>query len=110
MEKKILSYLKQAEALAKSNDIQLIKEKLPFFQRWLLYFQHERLIHLIVTALFSILSICSLMLFFISDDISVLLIFLIFTITDCFYIRHYYILENSVQKFYELIDIFYEKI
>ena len=73
------------------------------------FFSHERLIHLIVTALFAILAIGSFFAFYFSaasGDFSVglLLLFLLCFILLVPYIRHYYILENGVQKMYRQYD------
>ena len=71
------------------------------------YFQHERLIHLMVTlffALFLLLSIGSLFLFpaeFILTGVLLVAIFFGLTIG---YVFHYYFLENSVQKMYHMRD------
>ncbi|MBR3161359.1 MAG: hypothetical protein IKF19_01350 [Bacilli bacterium] len=66
------------------------------------FFQHERLIHLLVTlfyALFSIIFIFLSIKFFVFLVITmVLLIFLIF------YVVHYFRLENGVQYLYEQYD------
>jgi len=73
-------------------------------------FQHERLIHLLVTLFFSgllILSIIGMMwiaMLNISGMIllSILLLILgvILFVTVLFYVRHYYRLENGVQRLY----------
>lgn len=68
------------------------------------FFQHERLIHLIVTVLFALLTIITLLanLFLLQPLLIALeLLFLILLIP---YIRHYYLLENGVQKLYEYYD------
>lgn len=64
--------------------------------------QHERLIHLIVLCLFAFLLISSIVLFFIIKTIPALLLASIFLIVEIFYIRHYYLLENTVQHWYRL--------
>ena len=71
------------------------------------FFQHERLIHLIVTVLFAFLTIftlaCSC---FLNNSCGVmfLLLSVLCLILLVPYIRHYYILENGVQKLYEIYD------
>lgn len=71
------------------------------------YFQHERLIHLMVTlffALFLLLSIGALFMFpaeFILTGVLLTAIFFGLTIG---YVMHYYFLENSVQKMYHMRD------
>ena len=60
------------------------------------FLQHERLIHLIVTVLFALLTVITEPLL-----LALTALFLILLIP---YIRHYYILENGVQKLYEYYD------
>lgn len=64
--------------------------------------QHERLIHLIVLCLFALLLIGSIILSFIIMSIPAFLLTLVFIIVEVFYIRHYYLLENTVQRWYRL--------
>jgi hypothetical protein len=68
------------------------------------FFQHERLIHLIVTITFALLTIISWIVVLIHPDISVFLLTGAFFALLIPYIRHYYILENGVQKLYEYYD------
>ena len=68
------------------------------------FFQHERLIHLIVTAVFALLEIFSMLLAVISQGIFSLLLTVAVLILLVPYIRHYYILENEVQKMYGQYD------
>lgn len=68
------------------------------------FFQHERLIHLIVTVLFALLTVGTLFvcLFYPHPILFTLLaLFLILLIP---YIIHYYHLENGVQKLYTYYD------
>ncbi len=68
------------------------------------FFQHERLIHLLVTIFTGIIAI----LFFISLQIieSFILLVLLILIICLFipYIFHYYFLENKVQELYKIYD------
>ena len=74
------------------------------------FYQHERLVHLLVTTLFSLLDIIMLSVFFISDNLFCLLLVFLFTILLVPYIFHYYFLENSVHKMYRQYDTMKEKI
>ena len=69
---------------------------------WISFFQHERLIHLIVTFFTGIGTILFLLgaLFF--ESIPLLLLFLITLVLFIPYIFHYYYLENGVQALYDL--------
>lgn len=68
------------------------------------FFQHERLVHLIVTVLFAILEMFAIALAMFFPDISTLLLVVVVLVLLIPYIRHYYILENEVQKMYGQYD------
>ena len=59
------------------------------------FYQHERLIHLIVTMSFAIFLLVSINVYFLA--LSVLLLVLLVP-----YIAHYYFLENSTQELYKV--------
>jgi hypothetical protein len=77
-------------------------------------FQHERLIHLLVTFFFSALLVIAIVGLLwtgsvtINSGITLTYLFagagLILFITVLFYVRHYYQLENGVQKLYPLTE------
>lgn len=68
------------------------------------FFQHERLIHLIVTVTFALLTFLTLFFSFAYETIANYLLLALFLLLLIPYIRHYYILENGVQKLYEYYD------
>lgn len=68
------------------------------------FFQHERLIHLIVTVTFALLEMLAIVLSVISDSFFTLALPVVILILLVPYIRHYYILENEVQKMYGQYD------
>ncbi len=83
------------------------KEKLNIeLQTKIGYFQHERLIHLIVTVLFSLCTIISIMGFVAFQSIGIALLFVALMCLLVPYIVHYFHLENGVQKLYT----YYEKL
>lgn len=68
------------------------------------FFQHERLIHLIVTVTFAMLemlAVCMTLLAFTPFMGALALLLLVLLIP---YVRHYYILENEVQRMYVQYD------
>lgn len=69
------------------------------------FFQHERLIHLIVTVTFALLTMIALTSYFIAGYLPLLLLVAFFTILLLPYIGHYYTLENEVQKMYGQYDV-----
>ena len=68
------------------------------------FFQHERLIHLIVTVTFAILTVVALAAYIISENIALVALIVMLLVLLIPYIRHYYILENEVQKMYRQYD------
>lgn len=110
MRKRVLAYLKYMDSLIKmyqdnpeeiSQSLdQAIKDHLVQIG----FFAHERLIHLIVTVTFAILCLMSMAMTVICFSISSFLLTIIFLVMMIPYIRHYYLLENSVQRMYEQYD------
>lgn len=68
----------------------------------ILFFQHERLVHLIVTFLTAVSAILFLLGYLFLDNIYLFVLFGITLVLFIFYIIHYYTLENGTQKLYEL--------
>lgn len=68
------------------------------------FFQHERLIHLIVTCLFAVLAFSAFFVLFFTMNSGMFLLFAALLILLVPYIRHYYILENGVQRMYRQYD------
>lgn len=66
------------------------------------FFQHERLVHLIVTFFTGISCILFLLGFLFLENIALFLLFLVTLLLFIPYIFHYYYLENGVQKLYDL--------
>ena len=101
-----VSYVKEMERfLAEEHSENEIKDAVYEHLVKIEFFQHERLIHLIVTVLFSILDIVMLVVSFFAFNISCVLMLFFFTILLIPYIFHYYFLENSVQKMYKQYDM-----
>ncbi len=109
MEKRIKSYLlymeKRLELLEKGDtaaaEIEAVKRE---HLQQISFFQHERLIHLLVTVTFALLELISLIALLFLPELSMILLTLVLLILLVPYIRHYYILENSVQKMYVQYD------
>ncbi len=66
------------------------------------FFQHERLIHLLVTLFYGLFLFLSTMIFTIIPLF--LIILYIVLIILIFYVRHYFFLENGVQYLYKQYD------
>lgn len=74
------------------------------------FFQHERLIHLIVTVTFAILTTIALAIYCIAEYIPVLALIVLLLVLLFPYIGHYYTLENEVQKMYQQYDVIWSKV
>ena len=74
------------------------------FEQKTLYFQHERLIHLIVTVLFALLEMSAIYVTMIAPSVGALIFSIMFLVLLVPYVMHYYFLENSVQKMYKMRD------
>ena len=101
MTKEIKKYIGEIDGILKENDPQTRWDQLggEMLVR-ISFYQHERLIHLIVTVLFALMTLISF-----AAAFSVIL-FLplagLFLVLEIPYIFHYYFLENYTQKLYRL--------
>lgn len=83
------------------------KEMLSEFETKISYYQHERLIHLLVTLAFATWLLFEIYCLFVLPAeflIAGILLVLIFFGLTVGYVMHYYFLENSVQKMYHMRD------
>ena len=86
---------------------QKTSEVLAEFETKISYFQHERLIHLLVTLAFATWLLFEIYCLFVLPPeflIAGILLVLIFFGLTIGYVMHYYFLENSVQKMYHMRD------
>lgn len=81
-----------------------LNELLCLHARKIGWLQHERLVHLIVTVLISVLFLFSIWLFIVLDNPLVFILIAIVLVLLGAYIRHYFFLENKVQYWYTLCD------
>lgn len=68
------------------------------------FFQHERLVHLLVTILFAIMTLMTVIAFVTTEIIGLLPLGILFMGLTVPYIRHYYFLENQTQELYRDYD------
>ena len=112
MEKYLLKCLNEAQDFVQNRE-NLNKEQRELARKTMLtrisFIQQERLIHLIVTCVFAIILFISIILLKDSVELPYLLLTLLILVLLIPYIRHYYILENGVQKLYSLYESFTEK-
>lgn len=104
MRKYLTEYLAHLEALLESGE-EIDYDDLERSHLIMIEFmQHERLIHFLVTMLFSV---CFFMIFcvFLVAEIAGLILLMVMILSLLIpYVAHYYFLENSVQKMYRLHD------
>ena len=108
MKNRILTYRKYIDSLLQSEedcDWKYIKQE---HLTQVAFFQHERLVHLIVTITFAILELLTVCAYVIVGAIdSALSMPLLILLVP--YIKQYYLLENEVQKMYKQYDRICEK-
>ena len=107
MKKRIITYRQKIDALlANPDDISpdcwsdVLQEHLIQIG----FFQHERLVHLIVTVTFAILTLISIVAALMICNPVLDALTLLFLVLLIPYIMHYYTLENEVQKMYVQYD------
>lgn len=109
MERRILTYRRYIDELLQQEDLdwqQIRREHLVQVG----FFQHERLVHLIVVVIFAFMTIMSLCMAFglmaagMEGGAGWLVLVVMFLILLIPYVRHYYILENEVQAMYRQYD------
>ena len=108
MEKRLKDYLQYCALCCTKIEDYSEKERKILAEKMLVqigFFQHERLVHLLVTLTFAILALLTMLCFFVAVTPVLLVALALFLVLLIPYIRHYYILENGVQKLYEYYDI-----
>ncbi len=109
MKKRILAYLEYVDDLLKKDDLDWDEEIKKHLVQ-ISFFAHERLVHLIVTVLFALMTVgCILYLNFTGNIVILFLVIALFVLLIP-YIMHYYLLENSVQRMYDQYDAMRNKI
>lgn len=101
MKRYLYEYINEvSDKLNNKKDVKELKEEILIKIN---FFQHERLVHLIVTLSFSILVFLSV--YMIKYHFAFIFVNIILLICLTFYIIHYYYyLENGVQCLYKLYD------
>ena len=102
MKQMIKNYMESFEEKISNNKIE--EEDINDFLIKISFFQHERLIHLLVTLAFAILGMLAVIIFITAPSVATLLLVVLVVALLIPYIFHYYFLENSVQKMYEMYD------
>lgn len=106
MKERILGYLDRIDTIIKEDKADtdwndLMEEHLIQVS----FFQHERLVHLLVFMLVTICTVISLVTLLFRFNLWLFLMLILLIVLLVPYVMHYYLLENSVQKMYEQYDI-----
>ena len=109
MKKKIVGYRKQIDALLTQDADCDWNKILENHLTQITFFQHERLIHLIVTVTFAVLTMLSTCFLVFTHEIALCFLTLLFLILLTPYIAYYYTLENEVQCMYGQYDVIWER-
>ena len=116
MKKRILTYRKYIDSLLasdKQSDWKYIKQE---HITQVAFFQHERLVHLIVTVTFAVLELLTVCAYVIVGALDstlsfpLLILALLIIVLLIPYIKNYYLLENEVQKMYVQYDRIAQKV
>ncbi|MDR1977056.1 MAG: hypothetical protein LBQ18_08735 [Campylobacteraceae bacterium] len=102
MKKRLLNTISKAEDKIKSGtasaaDVEGLKYDIAIFQ-------HERLVHLIVSVFVGLCDMISIVIILLSSAAASFALSAVLTVLFIFYIAHYYTLENGTQKLYGLLD------
>lgn len=104
MKKRILDYRRRIESILAQGgerDWQALREE---HLVQISFFQHERMVHLIVTALFALMELIAILLLALAFSPGALALCAALLVLLVPYILHYFLLENEVQKLYALYD------
>lgn len=111
MKKRTLDYLKRIDEIVKEDSSDTLwEEVMEEHLTQIAFFQHERLIHLLVTILFALIAFITMVMMTIQFSFPVLALFVAILVLLVPYINHYYLLENSVQKMYKQYDSIRRKV
>lgn len=107
---RIKEYIRYINALLESEDEQIDwgEERRKHLVQ-IAFFAHERLIHLIVTVLFAILTVLIFLYLLGHFTVPLLALLVVVMVLLVPYIKHYFLMENSVQFMYEQYDKMLEK-
>lgn len=109
MADRIKQYMAYVNQILESDEERDWEEEMQKHLIQIAFFAHERFIHLVVTVLFALMT--TIVFLYTFNDFSVPLLLLLILLMGLLipYIRHYFLLENSVQDMYEQYDKMQEK-
>lgn len=109
MANRIKQYMNYVNQLLESDEERDWEEEMQKHLVQIAFFAHERFIHLVVTVLFALMTTMVFLYTFSNFSIPLLLLMILLLGLLIPYIKHYFLLENSVQDMYEQYDKMQEK-
>lgn len=101
----LTNYMKYVQQrLDSCTDSELLEEILAEHKDKIAFMQHERIVHFLVTMMFAIILTILISTLLFTQNLAVLALVTIMVVLIAFYIKHYYFLENTVQKMYKVYD------
>lgn len=104
MKDKMNEYIKEIDRIIKDKETKNINNVIEKHLIKIKFYQHERLVHFLVTMLFAIMFLMTFLYSLKNMSLGIFLLELIFLLLLVPYIFYYYHLENNVQYMYEQYD------
>ena len=105
MTKYLTEYMeKVARRLAECNNLAELEVILAEHLDKIAFMQHERIVHFLVTMMFSLILCLFAAVLIFKTSLEAAIIVLMVMVLVGFYIKHYFFLENTVQKMYKVYD------
>jgi Ca2+/Na+ antiporter len=104
MKKYMKEYIEGIDKLIESKKVENIDKVIEEHLLKIGFFQHERLIHFLVTILFTLLTFATFLYTLNNVSLGFVLLTIALLCLEVPYIFHYYFLENSVQHMYDQHD------
>ena len=92
------------ERLDKCSDSAGLDEIMAEHRDKIAFMQHERIVHILFTMMFALILAIFMGIEIFTENPAILLLVTIIIVLLGFYIKHYYFLENTVQKMYRVYD------
>ncbi|MBO5448983.1 MAG: hypothetical protein J5994_06605 [Ruminococcus sp.] len=87
-----------------------LRQLLEYHREKIRFFQHERFVHLLVTVLFGLSAVMTFIAVAVWECLMLIPLAVLLLALLIAYIKHYYFLENTVQKLYKDYDRIYKKV
>lgn len=109
MRKRLHAYINEMDAILRDTRGRNLQKVLEEHLIQIRFFQHERLVHLIVTGTVAIIAMLAFWIFVLTQALYIRLVLVLLLILFVSYIIHYFMLENGVQRLYQQYDELLQK-